>query len=83
MLKKTLSYAKQKNVLAKVNDEETLKSENKAVFEEETLSHDDSNHDYDEETLTHNKESYVSDDEILEKVEEIEKMETMMKVSLI
>ena len=35
------------------------------------------NNDYDEETLTHNKESYVSDDEILEK------METIMKVSLI
>ena len=55
-----------KNVLTRVNDEETL-SENKAVFEEETLSHDDDdNHDYDEETLTHNKKGYVSDDEILD-----------------
>ena len=49
----------------------------KLFFEEETPSYDDGNNDYDEETLTHNKESYVSDDEILEK------METMMKVSLI
>ena len=74
---KTLSYDETKNIPTKVTDEETL-TKNQAVFEEETLSHDDdNNHDYDEETLTHNKESYVSDDEILEK------METIMKVSLI